>query len=141
MVAATTNNEFFMGIGLNDNDTAPEAGAAGQTILLRWDVETGGSRIIGWDGAATVGQTFSANQVSMLDLFYFRIDRSGLNYDAFWSRDGFSWNYVGRKTMGSAANNIWIFAECGATMANRVVAGVPWLREGTALAVDPFPLA
>lgn len=141
IAAAQANNELWFGLAVNDNDTAFDAGAAGQTAALMFDTDTGGSRAIGWDGTGIIGQNYSANdEFLMSDGAFFRIDRSGLVYNLFWSKDGFSWSFVGSKTMASAADNLWWFAECRATMANRMVVGSPWFRQGTALAIDPWPL-
>jgi hypothetical protein len=135
--ASLANNEIQAGLCLNDNDTGPFSGAAGQTAALMWDTEASGYRIIGWDGSSVIG-----NQVAtvVFRTAYFRISRTGLAYDIFLSMDGFDWSYLGRKTMGSAANNVWIFADCAATMSNRVVIGTPWIRQGSALTIDPWPI-
>lgn len=140
-VAATQNEQWF-GIGVNDNDTQFDAGAAGQTASIIWDTETGGYRVIGFDGSSPIGQSYGALAEWGTAGFgaFFRIDRVGLVYNLYWSHDGFSWAFIGSKTMSTAANNLWLIAEVNATMANRMVVGVPWFRQGTAGAVDPWPL-
>jgi hypothetical protein len=100
---------------------------------------TGHIRFIAFDGTTVLGTT--APSGDRLGITFVRIDRSGLVYRAFVSHDGFSWTFLGSKTMSTAANNLWLFATCHATMGNRIVVGSPWFRQGTALAVDPWPLA
>ena len=135
----SANNEIALGICVNDNDSGPFAGAAGQTWACELDAEASSQlRIIGFDGTTASGD--SATGASTLGTWFVRIDRSGLVYRAFSSKDGFSWTFHGSKTMGTAANNVWLFANCGATQANRITVGCAWFREGTALAIDPFPL-
>lgn len=134
--AALANNEIQAGLCVNDNDSGPFSGTAGQTSSIMWDTEASGYRIIAWDGSTASGGLGTI----VFRTAYFRISRSGLNYDMFVSTDGYDWTYIGRKTMGTAANNVWIFANCAATMANRIVIGVPWIRLGSALALDPWPL-
>lgn len=140
--AAVANNEIWAGIGVNDNDTGIFSGTSGQTAHMLFDTDVGGYRLIGL--SATTPTYIGINNGSADSFanggFFFRIDRSGLNYDLFWSIDGFSWNYVGRKTMATAANNVWLWAWCNATMGQRMTVWVPWIRQGTALAHDPWTL-
>lgn len=140
-VASIANNEIWTGIGVNDNDAGPFAGATGQTAHALFDTDASGYRIIGLAGVAPtyVGSNFNNAEAFQVDHF-FRIDRSGLNYDLFHSSDGFGWSYIGRKTMATAANNIWLWAWCNAAMSQRMVVWCPWIRQGTALAFDPWPL-
>ncbi|MCC6619458.1 MAG: hypothetical protein IT341_10530 [Chloroflexi bacterium] len=136
----STNNESHIGIAVNDNDGRPYAGTTGQTIGVHLDTETSNQiRLIGWDGSNVLGETGTG--MTAMSGWFLRIDRSGLIYRAFASRDGFSWSFIGAKTMSTAANNVWLFATCAATMGNRTTIAVPWFREGTALAIDPFPLS
>lgn len=141
--ADVSNNELLIGIGVNDNDSGIYSGATGQTLHAIVDTQAGSARAIGLEGSGDPLGTSPGAPMSVGDgtgLTFLRIDRSGLNYDCFFSKDGYAWSYLGRKTMSTAANNVWLWASCEATMANRVVVGCPWFREGTALAVDPFPL-
>lgn len=136
----SANNEIHVGIAVNDNDSGQYAGTAGQTLGVHCDTEASDQiRIIGWDGSSTQGVTATGG--TSLGGWFFRIDRSGLVYRAFYSHDGFAWTFLGSKTMGTAANNVWLFADCQATQGNRITVACPWFREGTALAVDPFPLS
>lgn len=136
---ASANNEIALGIAVNDNDTGPFSGAAGQTLAAELDAEASGAmRIIAFDGTSSLGEL--PGSTTSVGGWFVRIDRSGLVYRAFASRDGYAWSYIGTKTMGTAANNVWLFAICGATMATRIVVACPWFRFGTALAIDPFPL-
>lgn len=137
--AQPANNEVWLGIGVNDNDGGITAGAAGQTALVFFDTDANGWRTLAYDGSAVIGVD-RTTRTAIAPMAYFRISRSGLNYDIFASSHGYSWTYLGRKTMSSAANNVWLFAECRATMANRVVCGCPWFRQGTALTPDPWSL-
>ena len=135
----SANNEVQIGICVNDNDAGVGSGAAGQTLQNVIDTQASGEiRILSFDGTTTLGEMPFSNV--MVGGWFLRIDRSGLVYRAFASQDGFAWTYLGTKTMGTAADNVWIFAKCQATMATRMVVGSPWFREGTALAIDPFPL-
>lgn len=139
--AAPANNELWLGIGVNDNDSGPYSGTTAQTATAIVDTDTGGHRVIAWDGSSHMNSSFTVPTTpAARDTYYLRIDRSDLTYYVFYSTDGFSWTHLGSKTMATAANNVWLFAQCNATMANRAVVGCPWFREGTALAVDPFPL-
>lgn len=135
----SANNEISLGIVLNDNDTGPTSSTAGQTLHCYVDSEASGQiRVIGYDGTTILGETATAT--TFAGLTFVRIDRSGLVYRAFYSHSGWGWTYLGSKTMGSAANNIWLYGRCTATMANRVVVGAKWIRQGTALAIDPWPI-
>lgn len=136
---ASANNEINCGIAVNDNDAGVFSGTAAQTLAIQLDAEASSQlRIIGFDG--TTAQGDSATGASTLGTWFLRIDRSGLVYRCFSSKDGFAWTFHGTKTMGTAANNVWLFAQCGATQANRITVGCAWFRQGTALAIDPFPL-
>ena len=136
----SASNEIQTGIVVNDNDTGPYSGTAGQTSACLIDAEASSQiRIIHYDGTTATGDTGTAT--TTMGLWFLRIDRSGLVYRAFCSKDGFAWTFLGSKTMGTAANNVWLVADCLATQANRVVVGCAWFRQGTALAIDPFPLA
>lgn len=140
--AAPANNETWLGMGVNVNDTGPFSGTAAATAMVMIDTESGANfngRIIGWDGTAEIGSAPTAGVITG-GVVFMRIDRVGLVYHIFHSLDGFSWTYNGSKTFASAADNIWLFGRCVATMANRVIVGVPWIRQGTALALDPWPL-
>lgn len=135
----SANNELFLGIAVNDNDGGPFAGLAAQTLAAHIDTEASSQiRVISWDGTTAVGDTGTG--MTSLGIFFLRIDRSGLVYRAFLSKDGFTWSFLGSKTMGTAADNVWIYAQCAATQANRVVVACAWFREGTALAIPPFAL-
>ena len=139
--ATATNNEIWLGLGVNDNDSGPFAGTTGQTAHAVLDGETGSYRLLGLAGTAPsyVGSNFSGPG-SYVNGTFLRVDRSGLNYDLFASYDGFGWHYIGRKTMATAANNVWLWAWCNAAMGQRMVVWCPWVRQGTALAFDPWPL-
>lgn len=137
--AASANNEVHLGVAVNDNDSGPFSGTAGQTFSSMLDTEASGAiRVIGFDGTTGLGEMPGSN--SAVTGWFVRIDRVGLVYTGFASMDGFAWTQLGAKTMGTAANNVWLFARCAATMTNRVVVGCPWFREGTAMAVDPWTL-
>ena len=106
------------------------------------DTEASGSatkRIIGWDSASEIGAA-PGGWDGESPLVFLRIDRVGLVYHLFFSTDGWAWSYIGSKTMASQATNIWLFAHARATVTNRIVVGCPWIRQGTALALDPWPL-
>lgn len=142
-VASLSNNEILMGIGVNDNDGGIYSGATGQTLLAIMDTQADAARFIALEGSADpLGSTPGADisEAAAVGLFFVRIDRDGLNYHAFFSMDGWAWGYLGVKTMSTAANNVWLFATCEATMANRVTVGCAWFRQGTALSLDPWPL-
>lgn len=141
LAATPSNNEIITGIAVNDSDSDPFGGTAGQTAVLEIDTEASASapaRVIGWDGSTFIGPPGS--WYSLRDLNFLRISRTGLNYDLFYSSNGFSWTYLGRKTMATAATNVWLFGSSQATMANRIVIGVPWFRQGSALTPAPWPL-
>ena len=140
--ALAQNNEIWCGIGVNDNDAGIFSGAAGQTAMCQFDTDASGTwRVIGLSATVPtfIGGNTSADAQTVSGAFL-RIDRTGLNYDLFYSIDGFGWNYIGRQTMATAANNVWLWARCQATMGVRMIVGSPWFRQGTALAVDPWPL-
>lgn len=136
----SANNEWAVGLCVNDSDTAGHVSSTTtQTLIAQVDCEASGQiRVMAFDGSASLGETATSN--TFIGGCFLRIDRSGLVYRAYVSFDGFSWTYLGTKTMGTAANNVWLFANCQATMATRMVFGCPWVRFGTALAVDPIPL-
>lgn len=139
--ATPANNEAWFGIGVNNNDGGVFSATAGQTANLLIDTDASGWRVQGLSATTPtlIGSTEPTNSGSAVGVFV-RIDRSGLNYDLFYSHDGFGWNYAGRQTMASAADNVWLWARCQATMGQRMVVSCPWFRQGTALAIDPWPL-
>lgn len=140
--AAQANNEIWLGLGVNSVDTGPWDGLSADTAHLIFDSDTGaGWRVLGIASLtpALIGQNLTAI-AGYPPLIFFRVDRSSLTYRLFYSVDGYSWVFVREQTMAAAASNLRLFAECRATMANRVVVGTPWIRQGTALAVDPWTL-
>ena len=134
------NNEIQFGIGVNDNDTGPHSGTAGQTLTGHVDAEASGQiRAIGWDGTTVLGELPTG--VMFGGLWFFRIDRSGLVYRlSVMPLGGHDWITLATKNMSTAANNLWWYAICAATTGNRIVVGSPWFRQGTALALDPWTL-
>lgn len=139
--ATPSNNEMWVGIGVNSVDTGPYDDAAADTATLIFDQDGDGFRIIGLAAPSPtiIGSGATVDDRHALGAFL-RIDRTGLAYDLFYSTDGFGWTYVGRQTLPSAADNIWLFARCDAVMTARMVVGFPWFRQGVALAIDPWPL-
>lgn len=131
------NNEFQVGIGVNSTDSAHDAGTF---FYCAFDAQASANvRVLSFDGTTVFGQAPDSPAYSRA--LFVRIDRVGLVYHAFWAplTMGYpAWEYLGSKTLGAAANNIWLFGQCGATAANRINVGVPWFRQGTALAVKPW---
>lgn len=140
--AVSGNNEIWLGIGCNDNDAGVFSATSGQTANALFDADANGaSRIIGLSATTPtfIGSNITAGNILQTGAFL-RIDRTGLNYDLWYSVDGFGWNYIGQKAMATAANNVWLFAQCQASMGVRMLVHCAWFRQGTALAIDPWPL-
>lgn len=137
--ATPTNNEIWLGVGVNQTDTGIMSGTSTTTLMAFMDASADGIRAVCYNIAGVVGWD-SPGTPHIPDVTFFRIDRAGLVYRAFYSTDGFAWTWIGSNTLASEATNIWIYALCRATSANRMLVGVPWIREGTALTQDPWTL-
>lgn len=136
-VAAISSNEFAVGLGLNDTDTGVEDGDDLQFIL---DADAGLVTIDGVHSgrSADIGVADAGREYGGGDPIYLRIVRSTLTYHLHWSYGkGSSWNYKGSRTVSTALNNLWLFAEARATITNSMVIAVDWFRQG-GNAFDPW---
>lgn len=133
-----SNNEFNVGIGVNSTDTPDHAAGTYFTVMIDSQASAA-MRLISWDGSTVFGTMPDSPAIGRA--WFLRIDRVGLVYHAFAAplTMGYpAWEYLGSKTLGSAATNVWLYAQAAATSANRILVAVPWFRQGTALAVNPF---
>ncbi len=128
------NNEFRVGVGVNNNDGGYTDGTsfhcgtemdAGEPSISVWDEGTGG-----------YGKT---PYVTLDRLFYLRIARDGDIYYGFVSSDGATWLPLGFRDMtGNVSDNVWLFAEVGATLETPVpILAVRWIRLGDNT-IDPW---
>lgn len=133
--AAHSNNEWWVGLGVNDTDTSFDAG---NYAAVFFDVNGGSgdtNRIIFYSGSAVQG-TF---QWDGGQIIYMRIDRSGSTYYGFISYDGSAWVGLGAITPGATATNVWLFADNRASVTGEPVPvhAVKWVRLGGS-GVDPW---
>jgi hypothetical protein len=80
--ALAGNNEMWVGIGVNDNDSGPYSGAAGQTATIIFDTDANGTwRILGIASTVPnlIGTAPATSIQQALTGVFMRIDRSGLN--------------------------------------------------------------
>jgi hypothetical protein len=125
------NNELWVGIGLNDNDTGYDAG---EWNVLMFDVNTEGWRLVHWDGTTghgSTGTTTDSYGSPIAELIYLRLLRNGSNIHAFWSHDGSSWMSLNSETRSATATNIWLFCESLVAASEPVpIVAVDWIRQG-----------
>ena len=134
-----TNNELWIGMALNDNDTSYDSGNF-QAIFF--DANTDGWRLIHYqNGSITLGDTAqgtSAYQGPFATRLYFRLARANLTYYGFISLDGTTWMPIGSATVAGAYSNLWIFVDSKAAFGTPIpIQAIDWIREGTN-EVDPW---
>lgn len=96
------NNEFSIGISLNDDDSARNAG---NYIGLFYDAQGAATwRLLAFDGS-TLGEF---DQVPIGRRIYLRVTRSTLTYTVFYSFDGTVWCPCGSNTPAGAYDNLWV---------------------------------
>lgn len=123
---AGANNSMWVGIGYNDNDTDPYAGADAQLI---WDgagdqrmlfMHSGGGGTVGeFDWGAPVGRRA-----------YYRFIRDSDTVYGYFSIDGTVWSPLNSTTVGvSTANNFWlVFDSNSIAFDHAPIVAVNWVR-------------
>lgn len=129
-------NDVWVGLGMNNNDTAPNAGT-----YDNWYGDGGDdSRIIHYTGS-DLGSTplfpYWGGRI------YWRWMRTGNNVHTFVSRDGISWTGIGRAmdVVARGHNNMWIFWNMTTWVAGEeleAIYSVEWVRHVANLDVDPW---
>ena len=131
------DNEHWIGMCLNDNDTAYDAGEW-DALFCQTQIE--GPRIIFFDGTTTNGSTSPPNTQTGLagKLVYLRLARIGSVIRAAMTTDGSAWTNLGSITRSATATNVWVFTESVVAAGEPVpISAVRWIRQGTN-ALDPW---
>jgi hypothetical protein len=130
-----TNNEFWVGMWLNDNDTDYDAGTY-QGLFI--DVNTGGGSLLYYDGAINGSTATGAFAAVVGQTIYLRIARSGTIYYGFYSFDGATWVPMGASDNSTTYTNVWIAVEAKATSNDPIpIQAVDFIRLGSN-ALDPW---
>jgi hypothetical protein len=135
-INAPAATEVRFGLALNIIDAAWDSGGTTGSIAM-YLTTTAGLRV----SAPGFSTWSNATAVPNYTCVFFRIDRSGGRYYGFWSLDGYAWHYNGESVSNVAAlNNLWILAEVANAITNKMQVAIPWIRQGEALAVDPWTI-
>lgn len=128
--AVTTNNSLDCGLNVNNNNTSAVSGTY-TGLYLDAQAALGPRPLV----VSSVGSTLNGpdSWVPLGGVAWLRISRVGLNYSHFVSADsGLTWFPLGIKTLGSAADNVWVYCSMDATITGQVpISGFDWVRLGT----------
>jgi len=125
------DNSLWCGIGLNDNDSAWDAGTA-QSLF--WD-GADNQRVL-WGAAGASGSSLIFNPSS--GWIFFRIVRSGSTVFAFMSKNLQSWTPVGTGISMGSSNNFWVFWSSESVAFDHApIIDVAWVRHTTYAGIDP----
>lgn len=135
-VPAIVNNELWMGMALNDNDTNYDQG---NWLGVLMDANDNGWRLISYDGSTIFGGTPNTSKVAidLAERVYLRIARHSTTYYTYYSFDGKTWFPVG-STSGTIYNNLWLFVHSKAAFGAPIpIQAFDWVRQGSN-AIDPW---
>lgn len=128
--AVTTNNSLDCGLNVNNNNTSAVSGTY-TGLYLDAQAALGPRPLV----VSSVGSTLNGpdSWVPLGGVAWLRISRVGLSYSHFVSADsGLTWFPLGIKTLGSAADNVWVYCSMDATITGQVpISGFDWVRLGT----------
>ena len=132
-----SNNEQRFGICLNDSNTSYTSGTY---LWLAFDTQAAGNTVFAYDGSVIGRSGVGTNlEINGGTSAFFRIDRDNLTARIYWSIDGASWQPLDVKVFTTWPDNLWIFAECGASFQGPApIHTCRWIRQGEGGSVDPW---
>jgi hypothetical protein len=105
--AALALNEVTVGMGFNTTDSVYNTGTY-YLVYAQALASPIGMHILSYDGTS---YSVVNDIPPAAEKIYLRIVRSNLTYTGFWSLDGTSWASLIQKTVASAFDNVWLFAD------------------------------
>jgi hypothetical protein len=129
-----TGDNQFIGLTLNDNDTAEDSGNFIRTMIEQDSAE--------WVVQGNSSTSSTGTEIGGLEPYsvtvWLAISRDDLTYTNWFSFDGLTWNAIRSETFGGALTNMWLSFLGASTAAFAPICDFHYVRVGSATAVDPY---